>query len=348
MKPICSIRDPCRYSSLTERNRFVSSPSTRTGAHRMTPAKPPPLPPPARVEGDREQEILDAALEVLAEVGYDRLTMDAVAQRAKAPRPRSTGAGTPRPRSSWTRWPRMKTTPATARHRRPAQRPDGGVLRHGRPHRPRHHLDVRRRDHRAAPPTRSSPRSSARRSSRPSRRSSRTVFERARDRGEIRADLDLDLIVPALAGIVLHRVLRPRRAARRGAHRARHRPDHPAGCQAAGLRPVTQSQATEVKKQGSSCPTLHRNRRRVRAGGRPTSGTEAAPRLGPGADLHRPADGGARRHHRQHRPALHRQGPRTCPARTSPGSSPATRSPSAACCCSAAGSATSTAAAGSS
>ena len=37
-----------------------------------------------RVEGDREREILDAALEVLAEVGYDRLTMDAVAQRAKA------------------------------------------------------------------------------------------------------------------------------------------------------------------------------------------------------------------------------------------------------------------------
>jgi AcrR family transcriptional regulator len=37
-----------------------------------------------RVEGDREQQILDAALEVLADVGYDRLTMDAVAQRAKA------------------------------------------------------------------------------------------------------------------------------------------------------------------------------------------------------------------------------------------------------------------------
>ena len=37
-----------------------------------------------RVEGDREREILDAALEVLSEVGYDRLTMDAVAQRAKA------------------------------------------------------------------------------------------------------------------------------------------------------------------------------------------------------------------------------------------------------------------------
>jgi AcrR family transcriptional regulator len=37
-----------------------------------------------RVEGDREQEILDAALGVLADCGYDRLTMDAVAHRAKA------------------------------------------------------------------------------------------------------------------------------------------------------------------------------------------------------------------------------------------------------------------------
>ena len=37
-----------------------------------------------RVEGDREQEILDATLDVLADVGYDRLTMDAVAQRARA------------------------------------------------------------------------------------------------------------------------------------------------------------------------------------------------------------------------------------------------------------------------
>lgn len=37
-----------------------------------------------RVEGAREQEILHATLSVLAEVGYDRLTMDAVAQRARA------------------------------------------------------------------------------------------------------------------------------------------------------------------------------------------------------------------------------------------------------------------------
>jgi AcrR family transcriptional regulator len=37
-----------------------------------------------RVEGEREAEILDAALELLLELGYDRLRMDAVAVRAKA------------------------------------------------------------------------------------------------------------------------------------------------------------------------------------------------------------------------------------------------------------------------
>ena len=37
-----------------------------------------------RIEGDREAEILEATLEVLGDVGYDRLTMDAVALRAKA------------------------------------------------------------------------------------------------------------------------------------------------------------------------------------------------------------------------------------------------------------------------
>jgi AcrR family transcriptional regulator len=37
-----------------------------------------------RVEGGREEEILDATVEVLAELGYDRLTMDAVATASKA------------------------------------------------------------------------------------------------------------------------------------------------------------------------------------------------------------------------------------------------------------------------
>ena len=37
-----------------------------------------------RVEGEREREILEAALETLADVGYDRLSFDAVASAAKA------------------------------------------------------------------------------------------------------------------------------------------------------------------------------------------------------------------------------------------------------------------------
>lgn len=37
-----------------------------------------------RVEGDREAEILDATVQLLTSVGYDRLTMDAVAAAAKA------------------------------------------------------------------------------------------------------------------------------------------------------------------------------------------------------------------------------------------------------------------------
>ena len=37
-----------------------------------------------RVEGDRQDEILRATVDVLSELGYDRLTMDAVAAAAKA------------------------------------------------------------------------------------------------------------------------------------------------------------------------------------------------------------------------------------------------------------------------
>ena len=37
-----------------------------------------------RVEGDRADEILDATLTLLFEVGYDRLTLDAVARKARA------------------------------------------------------------------------------------------------------------------------------------------------------------------------------------------------------------------------------------------------------------------------
>lgn len=44
----------------------------------MTPTERP------RIEGDREDEILEATVDLLLGVGYDRLTMDAVAKQARA------------------------------------------------------------------------------------------------------------------------------------------------------------------------------------------------------------------------------------------------------------------------
>ena len=56
--------------------------------------------------------------------------------------------------------------------------------------------------------------------------------------------------------------------------------------------------------------TQDRRRRRPRRRRRRPAEVRSAPGPGAGADLHRAADGRARRHHRQHRPAVHRPGPR--------------------------------------
>src|SRR5205814_2465247 len=186
-----------------ERIRLVSSRYT-SGDHRKTPdaaaaaARP-------RIEGDREQEILDAALEVLAECGYDRVTMDAVAHRAKASKA-----------TLYRRWnskaalvvealARMKTTPEV---------PDTGDLRSdlvaafcGMGGLADH--DTTATFGAVVTAVSTDPEFAAefrKQVVEPKSVLSRTVFERARDRGELRDDLDLDIIVPALAGIVLHRV----------------------------------------------------------------------------------------------------------------------------------------------
>lgn len=158
-----------------------------------------------RVEGDREQEILDAALEVLSEVGYDRLTMDAVAQRAKASKA-----------TLYRRWNSKATlvVEALARTKGIPEVPDTGSLRTdlltafcGMGGLTDEHTTGTfgavitavttdpefAREFRAQVVT-------------PKAQVSRTLFERAQARGEVRSDLDLDLIAPALAGIVLHRV----------------------------------------------------------------------------------------------------------------------------------------------
>jgi AcrR family transcriptional regulator len=159
-----------------------------------------------RVEGERESEILEAALALLAQVGYDRMTMDAVAAEAKA------GKAT-----LYRRWSTKASlvVDALLRSKQALQAPavDTGSLREdliamscgqggltdqqsagvmagvitALHHDPDFAQEFRTRV------------------VHPKLETTRAVFERARERGEIAADLDLDLLAPALAGIVLHR-----------------------------------------------------------------------------------------------------------------------------------------------
>jgi AcrR family transcriptional regulator len=155
------------------------------------------------VEGDREQEILDAALEVLADVGYDRLTMDAVAHRAKASKA-----------TLYRRWNSKAklVVEALARTKGVPAVPDTGDLRGdllsafcgmgGL-------ADTTATLGAVLTAVSTDPEFACEFRAQvvePKARVSRTIFERARDRGELRADIDLDIVVPALAGIVMHRV----------------------------------------------------------------------------------------------------------------------------------------------
>ena len=158
-----------------------------------------------RIVGDRELEILDATLGVLADVGYDRLTMDAVAARAKASKA-----------TLYRRWTNKASLviDALQHSKGPAEVPDTGTLRG----------DLQglfcgmggladadtvatfasvltaiTRDADFALGFREQVLG-------PKMAASQQIWERARDRGEVRDDADLSLFEPALAGIVLHRV----------------------------------------------------------------------------------------------------------------------------------------------
>jgi AcrR family transcriptional regulator len=158
-----------------------------------------------RVEGDRELEILDAALEVLAEVGYDRLTMDAVAQRAKASKA-----------TLYRRWNSKATlvVDALASQKASPPVPDSGELRTdlltafcGMGGLTDH--DTTQTFGAVMTALSTDPEFAAEFRARvlqPKAQLSRMLFERAVARGEVRDDLDLDLVAPALAGIVLHRL----------------------------------------------------------------------------------------------------------------------------------------------
>lgn len=158
-----------------------------------------------RVEGEREQEILLATLEVLADVGYDRLTMDAVATAAKASKA-----------TLYRRWSSKAALviDAVLCQKGPTVAPDTGSFRADliemscglggfgdakalgvlagvitAINLDPEFAEAYRRDFIG-----------------PKVAASRAVYERAQARGEIRGDLDVDLVAPALAGMVLHRI----------------------------------------------------------------------------------------------------------------------------------------------
>lgn len=158
-----------------------------------------------RVEGDREQEILDATLVVLGEVGYDRLTMDAVATRAKASKA-----------TLYRRWNNKVSLVIEALHstKDTPELPDTGSLRGDLmgvfcgmgglvdPNTVSTFASVLTaisRDAAFADAFR-------REVIGPKIALSQRIWERAVARGEVRGDIDITLFEPALAGIVLHRV----------------------------------------------------------------------------------------------------------------------------------------------
>jgi AcrR family transcriptional regulator len=185
----------------TVRNGFVSPLIPIRRHHDMTPSEAHTRP---RVEGDRELEILEATLEVLADVGYDRLTMDAVATRAKASKATLY--------RRWTNKVSLVIDALLAQKSGPVM-PDTGSLREdlleafcgvgGL-------MDAQavatlssvltaiQRDEEFAREFRS-------RVIGPKIAVSCGIYERAVERGEVRADLDVSLFGPALAGILLHR-----------------------------------------------------------------------------------------------------------------------------------------------
>jgi len=159
-----------------------------------------------RVEGDRESQILDATIELLIELGYHRLTLDAVAKKAHA--------------SKATLYRRWESKPALvidalikAKDMPDPELPDTGSLRgdllaafcgvHGL-------ANSRATEVLGAVMTATNTDAEFARLFRerfiaPKLAVTMGIYAKALERGEIGPDVDLEIIGPALAGVILHR-----------------------------------------------------------------------------------------------------------------------------------------------
>lgn len=158
-----------------------------------------------RVEGEREDEILDSTVELLIELGYDRLTMDAVAKRARASKA-----------TLYRRWEtkaslvvealiRAKKSPRVGDH-------DTGSLRGDLLSTFCGHEGINETATQVLGSVITALSTDPEFASQfrekfiaPKVAVTQAIYRRAQDRGEISADIDLEVIGPALAGILLHR-----------------------------------------------------------------------------------------------------------------------------------------------
>ncbi len=159
-----------------------------------------------RVEGEREAEILEAAVEILIEHGYDRLTMDAVALRAKASKA-----------TLYRRWNSKQSLVVDAvMSSKTAADPedvDTGSLRGDLVATFCGHGGLTERDSTlvlaaviTALHTDADFETEFReRFLKPKIALTQRIYERAQARGEITANADIELLGPALPGILLHR-----------------------------------------------------------------------------------------------------------------------------------------------
>ncbi len=160
-----------------------------------------------RVAGAREEEILDATVAQLLEVGYDRLTMDRVADHARASKA-----------TLYRRWSSKQSLVVDAltrsHHDVPAGSPDTGSLRGdlievfcGGPQKDGDGMRIFGVVVTAMMTDPAFAREFRQQFLAPKIAVMQGIYRRAAERGELAADADPALLGPALAGILLHRSL---------------------------------------------------------------------------------------------------------------------------------------------
>jgi AcrR family transcriptional regulator len=158
-----------------------------------------------RVEGEREDEILDATVDLLMEVGYDRLTMDAVAKRARASKATLYRRWETKPSLVVEALVRAKESPHPVDHDTGDLRTDLLSTFCGHEGLSGNATGVMGSVLTALSTDPDFAEEFREKFIAPKIALSAAIYHRAQERGEIPADLDIEVIAPALAGILLHR-----------------------------------------------------------------------------------------------------------------------------------------------